>query len=600
MALESDKRVQLIPSMKHCFSIVVLLSCLMCAAAQEARQGPSKQDMKIAQKTFLHAVDLQKQGQLEEAFDELGKASALWPANTDYLTALELLRSRITTGYIDRGNLLAEIGDKSAAADQFKGGLAIDPDNAYVQERLHDVSPEDPEHEHVLQLLASVEDVEVHPKPGKQDFHVHGDTRELYETIGRAFGVAMTYDPGVTSQRVRFDVEGLDFYTAMRLAGRVTKTFWAPASSTGVIVASDTQEMRRQYQRLSLETFYVSNASTTADLNDVANILRNVFEVRLTSVVPDKNIITVRAPKEEMAAISAMLDEMVQGRPEVMLDIKAYELTYDKLRQNGLSLQNNFQIFNVFAEIYAALGPAAQPIINQLKQTGTINPSSVPVSSLANLQGNPLLQPFLFFGKGYGLTGITVSPVRGTLSSSSSSLKNLEHVTMRASNSSPATLTIGTRFPIQLASFTNVTISQQGIPQVGSAFPQIQYEDLGLTFKATPHVQTEGNINLELQLQIRGLGAQQFNSVPVLTNREYSGSITVKDGEPSVVAGLIEEQASHSTAGYPGLGQIPVLNEFLNTNSKERRRTEILIVVTPHVIRKAFHDMSTGPWAMPQ
>jgi len=384
----------------------------------------------------------------------------------------------------------------------------------------------------------------------------------------------------------------------MRLAGKVTKTFWAPVASDRVIVASDTQEMRRQYQRMSLQTFYVSNAPTLADLNDVANILRNVFEVRLTSVVPTKNVITVRAPKEQMVAISAMLDDMVQGRPEVLLDIKAYELTYDRTRQNGLSLQNNFQIFNIFSEIYRVLGPAAQPIINQLKKTGTIDPSKIPVGSLANLQGSPLLQPFLFFGKGYGLTGITVAPVTGTLSSSRSSLTNLEHVTMRASNSNPATLTLGTRFPIQLASFTNVSISQQGVPHVGAAVPQIQYEDLGLIFKATPHVQTEDNVNLELQLQIKGLGAQQLNGLPVLTNREYSGSITVKDGEPSVVAGLIQDQDTRSTAGYPGLGQIPFLSGFLNTNSRDRRRTEILIVVTPHVIRKPFHQLDTTLWDM--
>lgn len=583
--------------MRHSLFIAFLLSCLISAAKEKPHSGPSQHDLKQAQRSFQHALDLQKDGQLEEAFTEASKASELAPANKEYMTVRVVLRSQLAAGYIDRGNLLAEIGDSKNAAEQFKHALAVDPQNGYAQQRLHDTTPEDPEHEHVLQLLASVEDVDVKVRPGKQDFHVRGDTRALYEAIGRAFGVTMSYDPSVTGAQVRFDVDGLDFYTAMRLAGKVTRTFWAPVSSNQVVVANDTQEMRRQYERMSLQTFYVSNTPTPADLNDVANILRNVFEVRLTTVVPDKNIITVRAPKTQMAAISAMLDDMMQGKPEILLDIRAYEVSYDKLVQYGLTLQNSFQIFNIYAALYAALGPAgAQNVINQLNQTGTIDPSKIPVGSLSSLQGSPLLQSFLFFGKGYGATGISVQPVHATLSSNNSSLQNLEHVTLRASNGVPATLMVGTRFPIQLASFTNIGISQQGLPVVGTPFPQIQYEDLGLTFKATPRIQTGNNVSLELQLQIRGLGSQQLNGVPVLTNREYSGSITVKDGEPSLVSGLIQEQVSRTAAGYPGVGQLPFLSGILNSNSKQRTRTEILIVITPHVIRKPVRQLDTTIW----
>jgi general secretion pathway protein D len=582
--------------MKHWLFITILLSCLACAAKEKTAQGPSKNDLKLAEKNFQHALQLQKDGQIEEAFQEVSKASTLAPANREYLMVRELLRSRIAGNYIDHGNLLAEIGDTKGAQNQFKDALAIDPENGYAQERLHDVTPEDPEHEHVLQMLASVEEVSAKPKPGRQSFHVHGDSRELYEAIGKAFGITMAYDSSLTTQRVRFDVDNLDFYTAMRLAGKVTRTFWAPIASTRVMVANDNQEMRRQYQRMSLQTFYVGNAATPADLNDVANVLRNVFEVRLVSVVPEKNIISVRAPKEQMDVIAAVLDDAIKGRPEVLLDIKAYELDYDKLRNQGLGLQTSFQIFNVYAAIYAALGPAAQPIINQLQQTGTIDPSKVPIGSLSGLQNSPLLQPFIFFGKGYGLTGVNVSPITARLSSNISSSTDLEHVTLRASNGTPATLTIGTRFPISLGSFTNVSITNQGLPQVGSAFPQVQYEDLGLTFKATPHLQTEENVNLELQLQIKGLGATQLNGVPVITNRNYSGSITVKDGEPSVVAGIIEEQVNRSTSGYPGAGQLPVLSDLLNLNSKEHSRTEILIVITPHIVRKPFRHLETVLW----
>jgi general secretion pathway protein D len=583
--------------MKHWLCIAILLSCLIgSAAAEKVRPGPSSHDVKLAEKNFQHAIQLQKEGRIEEAFHEASTAAALVPSNLEYLTARELLRGRIAGNYIDRGNLLADIGETDEAGEQFKQALAMDPQNGYAQQRLHDVQPEDPEHEHVLQLLASVEDVNVTPNSGRQNFHVHGETRDLYEAIARAFGIGIDYDSSLTSHRVVFDVDSLDFYTAMRLAGKVTKTFWSPVSNKRVIVANDTQEMRRQLERMSLQTFRISDALTPADLTDVMNVLRSVFEVRLGSTIPAKNIITVRAPKSQMAIISAMLDELVRARPEVLLDIKAYELNYDKLRQYGLGLQTSFQIFNVFAAIYSALGSGAGPIIDQLRKTGTIDPSKIPIASLGNIQNSPLLQPFIFFGKGWGLTGISVSPISGRLRESRSEIKNLEHVTLRSSTGVPATLTIGTRFPIQTSSFTNVGLSNQGLPVVGAAIPGVQYEDLGLTFKATPFLQTEDNVNMQLQLTIKGLGAQTINGNPVITNRDYSGSITVKDGEPSVVAGIVEEQFTRSTSGYPGVGQVPFLSGLLNTNSKEHSRTQILIVVTPHIIRKPFRHPEVDLW----
>lgn len=585
--------------MRHWFFIAIVLSCVICGAKEKPRPGPSKHDLKLAEKSYQQALQFEKDGQIDQAFQEISNATTLAPTNMQYMTTRELLRSRLAAGYIDHGNLLAEIGDAKGAEVQFQNALAIDPGNGYAEQRLHDVTPDDSEHEHLLQLLASVEEVDVNPKPGRQDFHVHGDTRELYDAIGKVFGISVGYDSSLTNQRVRFDVEKLDFYTAMRLAGRVTKTFWAPVSSNRVVVATDNQEMRRQYERMSLQTFYVSNAVTPTDLNDIANMLRTVFEVKLVSVVPEKKIISVRAPKEQMVAIAAILDDAVKGRPEIVLDVKAYELDYDKLLENGLGLQNSFQIFNVYAAIYAALGPAAQTIINQLQTTGTINPSTIPVSTLAGLQGSPLLQPFIFFGKGWGLTGVNVSPVTGKLSSNISSSTDLEHVTLRASNGVPATMMIGTRFPISLGSFTNVSITNQGLPQVGTAFPQFQYEDLGLTLKTTPHLQSGENINLEVQLQIKGLGAQQFNGIPVITNRDYTGSITVKDGEPSVVAGIIEDQVNRSNSGYPGPGQLPALSDLINLNSREHSRTEVLIVITPHVVHKPFRHLENVLWDAP-
>jgi len=438
--------------------------------------------------------------------------------------------------------------------------------------------------------LASVDQIEVVPKPGKASLHVKGDTRALYDQIGRAFGVSMVYEQAMQSHQVRFDVQDVDFQTAMKLAGQVTKTFWAPLSKVQVIVANDSQEMRRQYERLSMRTFYVNNTNVPTDLNDLVNVIRTVLEVRLVTLQPAKNTIVVRAPKAQIDLIAPMIDEIMASKPEVLVDIKAYEVNLDKMRQYGLDLPNDFSIFNIPFEIYRVLGPAAKPVIDQLLKTGTIDPSKVPIGSLSALQGSPLLAPFIFFGGGYGLTGISTPPISGHLSFSDSMSKSLEHVTVRASDGNAATLKIGTRFPILTSSFSNISITNKGQPIVGSSFPSVQYEDIGLMVKATPHYHSGEQVTMDLELQIRALGGQQLNGVPDITNREFKGTITVIDGESAVIAGSVTDQESRSTKGYPGLGEIPLLRTVLNKNSKEHIRQELLIVVTPHVIRKAVHE----------
>ncbi len=162
-------------------------------------------------------------------------------------------------------------------------------------------------------------------------------------------------------------------------------------------------------------------------------------------------------------------------------------------------------------------------------------------------------------------------------------------MTLRAIDGESATFRVGTKLPIVSSTFSAVAFSDKGAAALGST-PQFQYEDLGLTLKTTPHYHSDGAVTLKLDLKIAGLGTQQFNSIPDITARSYEGSITVLAGEPSVVMGTLSEQELRSSSGLPLVSQIPGAHSALSSNSKERIHNEILIVVTPYVVRKPFHD----------
>jgi Flp pilus assembly secretin CpaC len=107
-------------------------------------------------------------------------------------------------------------------------------------------------------------------------------------------------------------------------------------------------------------------------------------------------------------------------------------------------------------------------------------------------------------------------------------------------------------------------------------------------------VQSDDDVSLDLDLQFKGIGGQSFNGVPVITNRSYVGKITVKNGEPSAITGMVTDQNDGSTSGFPLVGNTPVVRGLVNQNSKNHSLSQILIVVTPHIIRKPYRKPGTG------
>lgn len=574
--------------------IVVLLACGCPAWAQEYAI-PGYEQATPAEAEFARAQQFEQAGRAEDALAAVGHALQLSPGNLEYAAAREMLLQQIVSDRLTTGNRLADSGDNPGAAAQFRAAIAVDGQNSYLQQRLHDVSPDDPERQRALQLLASVDQVELTPATGKKSIHIRGDTRGLYTEIAKAFGLSAVFDDGLTARNVRFDLEDVDFNTAVSWAARLTHTFWSPLTSKQLIVANDTPEMRRQYERLSLRTFYLGNALVAADLSDVVNALRNVFQINIVNVEPAHNAITVKGPKQTVEAAANFVENLVDARPEMLIDVQEIEVDTDRATSNGLVLPTSFEAFNVFSEINRVLGPDAPSVINQLKTTGTINPASIPAADLANLQGSPLLSPFIFFGKGYGLTGIVANPISGNLSHTSSISTNLEHATLRAADGESVTFRVGERFPLLTGTFTNVAITGQSAAVVGNT-PQFQYTDLGLAIKIKPHYQAGDEIRLDFELEIQGLGTASLNDIPELTTRSFKGNITCKAGEPSVITGQISEQESLSAQGYPGLGQLPVLEQIISSNATDRTHNQVVVVVTPHVLRKPFHDQGSMVW----
>ncbi len=182
--------------------------------------------------------------------------------------------------------------------------------------------------------------------------------------------------------------------------------------------------------------------------------------------------------------------------------------------------------------------------------------------------------------------GLSLDQLAANLSLNESWVRSLEHMTMRASQGNEATLHLGERYPILNASYAPIFNSAQISKVLGNQsyvppFPSVSYEDLGLNLKAKPTIHGDGDVSLQLDLEVRSLTGQSANGVPVISNREYKGGINLKDGEPAVVAGEVSKSDQLSMSGIPGLGFLPGLNQAMVNNTKQEESDELMIVITP-------------------
>jgi Flp pilus assembly secretin CpaC len=191
--------------------------------------------------------------------------------------------------------------------------------------------------------------------------------------------------------------------------------------------------------------------------------------------------------------------------------------------------------------------------------------------------------------------GLSLDHLTTSLSTNESWVRSLEHMTLRAGQGSDASFHLGERYPILNASYAPIFNSAAISKVLGNQtyvppFPSVSYEDLGLNVKAKPAIHAGGDVSLQLELEVRSLTGQSSDGVPVLSNREYKGSINLKDGEPAFVAGEISKTDSIAMTGIPGFGAFPGLNNVMVNNTKSEESDELMIVITPHVLANGHHD----------
>ena len=567
----------------------------------------SKQDLKEAHYAFRQGVKLQEHRQLEEALARFDEAARLAPQNVQFLTAREMVKARLVFDHVQRGNLLLYENSRNQAAAEFRSALDLDGQNPYVQERLAEATRElasVPPRALPVALLDSGE-IHLEPRDDRATFHYSGDVPGLFAELSAAYGIKAQFDDSVQTRQVRFNVDDVEFFTALKLACEVSKTMWAALDRHQLLVAADTLENHKQFDRMSLRTFILPPHSTPQEATDLITMMRNIFELRFVSSGQTGDSVEVRGAPPMLEACSRVLEQLSNPRPQVMLDVRVFQISHQLTRNIGLHIPDTFNMYNIPAAALAGLaglgGQNIQQLINQLISSGGINQAgssalSGLLAQLGGQQNSIFSQPLATFGGGLTFMGLSLDQLAAALSVNESWVRSLENLSMRASQGNDATFHLGEKYPILNASYAPIYNSPQISQVLGNQsyvppFPSVSYEDLGLNVKAKPIIHGDGSVSMDLELQVRSLTGQSNNGVPIISNREYKGSINLKDGEPAVVAGEVSRTDTLSMSGIPGLGALPLLNQAMVNNTKESDSDELMIIITPHVV--ANFDRST-------
>ena len=565
--------------------------------------NPSKKDFKEARNAYARGLKLEDRNLFDEAFAQFDQASRLVPRNTRFFSAREVAKSQVVFQYTERGSAFLAGSQRELAAAEFRSALKLDPDNDYAQKLLAEalLKPTPPIPAALPALLIDSSEIHLQPKAELATFHYRGDVRGLFTELASAYGVSAEFDESVQTKTVRFYVDNVDFFTALQLACRVSKTMWTPLDAHQLLIAVDNPENHKQFDRMSLATFAVPGASTPQEATELVTSLRNICDFQKISS-GQIGTVEVRAPQATLEACTKLMHQLTSARPQVAIDIEVYQISHNFTREIGMHIPDTFNMYNIPVAALAALGgQSVSSLVNQLVSSGGINQagSSALSGLLAQLQGSQnsiFSQPLATFGNGLSFSGVSLDHLTTALSLNESWARSLSHVTMHAAQGNDTTFHLGERYPILNASYAPVFNSPAISAVLGNQsyvppFPSVSYEDLGLSLKAKPVIHGDGDVSMAIELQVRALTGDSSNGVPVISNQEYKGSIRLRDGEPAVVAGEITTNDERSMAGIPGIAAIPGLNQVAADNNVMKEDDELLILITPHVL--ANHGRTT-------
>jgi general secretion pathway protein D len=578
---------------------------LIAALAVSIGGGFLEARTKKADKLVTEGRQAEVRKQFDRALELYERALSEDPGDAGYQLAVRRIRFDAAQAHVDAGQKLRQEGKLAEALQHFERAYAIDPSSSIAEQEVRrtremieqekkrqaqpgpkaEVSPEergltpaDAARRRTAERVASIQPVpELKPISTQPiNFVMNNQSpRVLFETVGKMAGINVIFDPdymtqgAVRNQSVEFNntslEEALDYLAVM------TKSFWKPLSANTIFVTQDNTTKRRDYQEMVMKVYYLSNITTAQELQEVITTVRSITDIKRIFAYGSQSAIVVRGEVDQVALADKIVADLDKPRAEVVVDVLVLSVVKAKTR-----------------DLTAAIAPAGLKLpITYSPRYGTLPASSstsgatttaTSTSSGAISLGN--------LGKTNEKDWTVVLP-SGNIEAimNDRDTRVLQSPRIRVADSQKATLHVGDKVPIATGSYSSGVGAASYNPLVQTQF---QFQDVGVKMELTPKIHAGGEVSLHVDAETSSVkdridvgGVSQ----PIIGQTKVTHDIRIKEGEASVLGGLIQEQESKTVTGVPGLSSIPLIRRLFTSESIDKSESELLIVLIPHIVR---------------
>ena len=577
-----------------------------------------------AEEAYLLGARFIEEKNLAAAEDAFQKAARLDPAQRNYQMAFALTREHRVSELVQSAAKARMLGDTRQADALLAQAKVVDPTNERVLE--HQLGGQEglkadelkatitPTHDPVY-----APPLQIQPFPGPKDVDLRGDPRTVISQAAQAYGIKAVFDSSWTEGAqtpLRFNMPSSPYNRTLPLLLRMTHTFGVVLDAKTLLVAQDTQENRSRLVRQLEESIFVPG-STAEQLNELTNIVKNVFDIKQVAIAASSGTIIVRAPEATLSALNETLEDLIDGASEVMIEVKLISVDKNSSVNTGVQTPTSINAFNVYNEA-SSLVTTNSSLVSTLISSGAYTPTgnvfrdTVAEAILLLLSGAvtdaKLTGLFAVFGNGTAaFTGLSLGGGAAiNFGLTQSDTRALDDVTLRVGDRQTSTLKIGEKYPITTATYSSgissatssalAGVSINGVSAssllnqylgsgAATTIPQVQYEDLGLTLKATPIVLRSGLVDMKIELKVEALQGGSLNNIPILTSEVFTSDLTTPDGTTAVMLTNLSSTEAASISGLPGLGDLPGFQESVADDLRNTDRSELVLLITPHVVR---------------
>jgi general secretion pathway protein D len=529
------------------------------------------------------------------AAQSLEAASALDSSNVRFHRSMFEVQQPLITDLVTKqppetfNSHAATPGDKPATvlADEYK----LNSQEASASQLLRDTAGQVGVHDSMLWIEMQPDPtfVRLTPRIDRLSFHLEAPASALMRQVLARYSLQPTFVGAETNRVTRLDMTNASYKDAERALALATGDLIVPRSGTNVIVVKDTPENRATYETRQTEVIHLPQMDGD-DMAKVLAIIREVFDV--TSVTPSQSQreLIVSATPRRLKALNATLQRLFVDPSEVVLDFRSYEIDLTRNMDVGVILPNATTAFNVDTELQSVLTNDAseiQEIVASGLASATDYTAILAILAAAGELTGVLSGSYATFGGGETLTGLMVGNIDANMDLSVSSVRSLDEVQVLCFDQQLEKVLSGTRYPIETATYSFATSTSAGSKALtNESIPEFQYQDLGLSLEVTPRVENDNTITLKLAWKLQALEGTSLNDIPVLTNREYSSTTTLRADETALLVSSASKQDIALITGVPGINEIPGLQEGSNQQT-DKQRTRIVITITPRIIHFA-------------